>query len=41
MCDRAGKNGKNVFLGKNAYQVKMVKNDPKKWFLNFLRKSCH
>ena len=38
MCDRAG-----VF-GKNPHLAKMTKNGqkwPKKWFLDFLRKSRH
>ena len=35
VCDRAR------FLGKNRHQAKMVKNGPKTWFLDFLRKSRH
>ena len=35
VCDRA------ECFGKNLYRAKMVKNDPKRGFLEFLRKSCH
>ena len=35
VCDRAG------FFGKNLHRVKMVKNGPKTWFLDFLAKSRH
>ena len=29
------------FFGKNPHLGKMVKNGPKTWFLDFLRKPCH
>ena len=32
MCDRVG------FFGKNPHWAKMVKNGPKTWFLDFLKK---
>ena len=35
LCETAG------FLGKNRHLAKMVKNCPKTWFLDFLRKLCH
>ena len=35
VCDRAGT------FGKNLHRAKMIKTDPKIWFLDFLRKSRH